>query len=99
MLSEVVLSVKPLLHEVPGAPYQPGERVLMVRAVDRYVHDVSEFVGREGVVEYLEYECGCGQHYPEDPMVGVRFEDGDLQEFWREELRQVSPRYETRSGT
>jgi hypothetical protein len=25
-------------------------------------------------------------------MVGVRFEDGDLQEFWREELQQVAPR-------
>ena len=29
---------------------------------------------------------GCGQRFPDDPMIGVRFPDGALQEFWREEL-------------
>lgn len=85
----------PMRHHVEGATYQPGERVLVVRAIDRYVHDVSELVGKEGAVEHLEYECGCGQHYPEDPMVGVRFGDGQLQEFWREELQQIEARNET----
>lgn len=35
---------------------------------------MSRFVGRIGTVDYLEYECGCGQRYPDVPMVGVRFE-------------------------
>lgn len=58
MLSESVLAnplgALRLTHEVPGSPYQPGERVLVVRAIDRYVHDVSEFVGKAGVVLHLE---------------------------------------------
>ena len=66
----------------------------LLDAIDRDVHDVSEFIGLRGVVEYLEYECGCGQHYPEDPMVGILFHDGRRQEFWREEVAldvDVSP--------
>jgi hypothetical protein len=81
-----ILGARPIRERVEGSPYQPGQSVLVVQAVDVDIYDVGEFVGRTGVVEHLEYECGCGQHYPGDPMVGVRFADGDLQEFWREEL-------------
>lgn len=71
---------------VPGSPIQPGWMVLVVAAIDRDVHDVHGRVGKTGRVEYLEYSCGCGQRYPADPMIGVRFTDGSFEEFWREEL-------------
>lgn len=69
-----------------GSPYQPDDLVVVAEVVDKDVCDLSEFVGRTGVVVHLEYECGCGQHYPDDPMVGVTFDDGQLVEFWKEEL-------------
>lgn len=77
---------RPIYEPVEGSPYQPGQRVTVVDAVDGEVHDVSWRIGQAGTVEYLEYSCGCGQSYPKDPMVGVRFEDGRLEEFWPEEL-------------
>ena len=80
------LNANPIRDHVPGAPYQPGMHVRVVDAIDRDVHDVSEFIGSYGVVEYLEYECGSGQHYPDDPMVGILFRDGSRQEFWSEEI-------------
>ena len=61
----------------------------MVGAIDVDVHDVRSLVGLSGTVEYLEYDCGCGQSYPGDPMIGVRLEDGTLEEFWAEELGGV----------
>lgn len=79
-----------LVHQVPGSPLQPDDQVLVVAAVDTEVFDVSYMIGKRGVVEHLEYSCGCGQSYPEDPMIGVRFADGSLHEFWREEL-SVAP--------
>lgn len=88
------MNANPIRHHVNGSTYQPGMPVRIVDAIDRDVHDVSEFIGLRGVVEYLEYECGCGQHYPEDPMVGILFHDGRRQEFWREEVAldvDVSP--------
>jgi len=45
------------------------------------------FLGMVGLVEHFEYTCGCGQSYPGDPMIGVRFSDGRSDEFWKEELR------------
>ena len=64
---------RPVRANVPGAPFQPGASVCVLSAEDVDVHDVSRFIGAHGVVEYLEYSCGCGQQYPDDPMIGVLF--------------------------
>lgn len=74
-----------IFERVDGAPFQPLDRVRVVRAIDADVHDVSRFVGFSGVVRYLEYSCGCGQSFPADPMVGVDV-GGETEEFWPEEL-------------
>ena len=71
---------------VAGAPFQPGRLVRVVHAVDVDVMDVSDHIGKAGCVAFLEYACGCGQQYPDDPMIGVVLVDGTLEEFWREEL-------------
>ena len=77
---------RPHREHVVGAPFQAGQAVRVVAAIDTEVHDVSEFVGACGTVAYLEYNCGCSQTYPEDPMIGVKFPDGRGEEFWSEEL-------------
>lgn len=83
------LRANPIYERVEGSPFQPGDLVEVVAAVDREVHDVSSLVGRRGRVAYLEYDCGCGQSRPGDPMVGVALgDDGSVtEEFWGEELR------------
>lgn len=78
------MSARPLYERVDGAPFQPGDRVIVV-AVGDETCDAS-YVGECGTVVQLEYECGCGQSYPADPMIGVAFDDADAMEFWREEL-------------
>lgn len=83
------LGASPAREAVDGSPFQPGQAVVVVRSAepeDGGCLDVLRYVGCSGVVEHLDYSCGCGQSYPGDPMVGVRLADGRLQEFWREEL-------------
>jgi len=46
----------------------------------------KNFLGKSGVVMYFDYDCGCGQSYPDDPMIGIKFPDGEIEEFWKEEL-------------
>lgn len=75
---------RPIRLPVEGAPRQPAEVVRVVGASDSTLDPGC--VGRVGTVEYLEYSCGCGQTFPGDPMIGVRFADGTLEEFWAEEL-------------
>jgi len=41
-------------------------------------------------VIYFEYECGCGQTFPGDPMIGIKSSDGKIGEFWKEELELIS---------
>jgi hypothetical protein len=88
------LGARPIRHAVDGSPYQPGQGVAVVRSVEEpgYGIDIVAFIGLRGVVEYLEYSCGCGQRYPEDPMIGVRLDGGALQEFWSEELQESTGR-------
>jgi hypothetical protein len=87
-LNEVV-GHRPVRRRVRDSPYQPGDGVQIVGAIDREIHDVSEYVGKKGTVDYLEYECGCGQIFPEVPMVGVVFPGGKIEEFWPEELQHA----------
>ena len=73
---------------VEGSPYQPGDWVRVVWVIDETVDPVH--VGRKGLVHHLEYDCGCGQRYPDDPMIGVRlFCTGLTVEFWHEELEPL----------
>lgn len=80
------MSAQPIFGPVEGSPYQPGQMVRIVAAVDKDAHDVTDYIGRVGSVEYLEYSCGCGQTFPCDPMIGVRFDTAAIEEFWAEEL-------------
>lgn len=79
------MSARPHREHVVGAPFQPGDRVSIVKAIDVSVYDVRQHVGSVGRVAYLEYDCGCGQTYPTDPMIGVDV-GGAIEEFWPEEL-------------
>lgn len=71
-------------QHVPGAPRQSGDRVLIVAVSDSTVD--PGHIGKAGRVDYLNYDCGCGQKWPEEPMIGVVLDDGTEEEFWPEEL-------------
>jgi len=45
-----------------------------------------QHIGLKGQVKYFNYDCGCGQTYPHDPMIGVEFSNGQMEEFWKEEV-------------
>jgi CarS bacterial SH3 domain len=78
----------PIYCNVSGAPLAIGDRVRIVSGTDETFD--PRFTGRIGLVRYLEYECGCGQSFPHDPMIGVGFHTGKTEEFWREELKRCS---------
>jgi hypothetical protein len=48
-----------------------------------------EFSGQKGIVKYFDYDCGCGQTYPNDPMIGVEFTCGETEEYWKEEVKRL----------
>jgi hypothetical protein len=80
----------PLFHNVKGAPFEIGDKVLVLDNpnIDETFNPV--FGLRRGLIVYFEYSCGCGQNFPEDPMIGIEFEDGRTEEFWKEELKFLS---------
>ncbi len=69
---------------VPGAPFQVGDLVEVVGAIDAHIHDVSEHIGARGRVARLDY-AAPGSTFPTDPMLHVQLAAG-VQDFWREEL-------------
>jgi hypothetical protein len=70
-----------------GVPVDIGSAVLVVSATDETFDD--KFLGQMGAVVELDYVSGCGQSYPDDPMIRVRFSDGTVDSFWIEEIRVV----------
>ena len=73
---------------VPGAPFKIGAPVRVVQLVDETGN--RAWRGRAGTVKFFSYDCGCGQSYPDDPMIGVESPRGKIEEFWKEELRVLS---------
>lgn len=71
-------------EDIAGAPFHIGASVTVIQVVDNTTDEA--YVGRTGEVVHYEYDCGCGQTFPGDPMIGVRFPDGIEEEFWTEEL-------------
>ena len=66
---------------------QIGDRVRIGEGTDETFD--SRFRRKTGIVKRLDYSCGCGQSYPDDPMIGVSFPDGQYEEFWTEELEII----------
>lgn len=87
-----IVKANPIYKMIEGSPFQPGNIIRVSSCCDEVGEgvDIPALIGHFGIVKYLEYECGSGQHFPEDPMIGVRFRDNYIQEFWKEELSLVS---------
>lgn len=83
------LPAKPRYEDIEGAPFKIGDAVEVVTTLDDTLDEA--WIGKRGVVEYFEYDCGCSQTFPTDPMIGVRFPDRALEEFWQEELALLPP--------
>jgi len=80
------MKANPIYHDIADAPFKIGQAVRVVRLLDETAD--PKFLLCVGVVFSYEYNCGCGQTYPGNPMVGVAF--GDLlEEFWPNELAAV----------
>ena len=89
-------SRQPIRHDLRGAPFRIAERVRVVESKDETFD--RHYRGRIGTVSYFEYDCGCGQRYPNDPMIGVIFRDGRTEEFWKEELVHLGNRAARKSN-
>lgn len=75
----------PSYSDIFGAPFKIGQKVKV--SFNEYDETFdSRFSNLFGEIIYFEYECGCGQSFPSDPMIGVKFEGEILEEFWSEEL-------------
>ena len=83
LLSKMV--AEPRHFNITGAPFSIGNQVKVIKLIDSTA--LSKNLNQCGVIEYYEYNCGCGQTFPSDPMIGVRLNDGTLDEFWKEELQ------------
>lgn len=76
-------------HDVDGAPFRIGQAVIVLNNPNQDETFDSKYIGRKGTVKFLEYDGGCGQQFPFDPMIGVSFADKSEEEFWNEELMLI----------
>jgi hypothetical protein len=79
----------PIYKNVDSAPFQIGEKVKVLNNPNKDETFDEQFSFESGVIIYYEYECGCGQSFPKDPMIGVKFESGSVEEFWKEEIEAI----------
>ena len=73
-------------YNIEDAPFKIGSKVqILNNPINDETFD-KKHSGRNGEVIFFEYDCGCSQTFPEDPMIGVKFQNGKVAEFWKEEL-------------
>ena len=80
----------PLYYDIDGAPFKVGDDVKVLDNPNFDETFNTYYSLKSGLIVYLEYTCGCGQRFPEDPMIGVEFKDGTVEEFWKEELQKLN---------
>ena len=88
-ISNFILDKNPLYHNIEGAPFKIGQRVkILDNPSNDYTFD-NKFANKVGEITQFEYESGCGQTFPSDPMIGVQLDNGKQDGFWHEELELV----------
>lgn len=88
-ISQYILKPKLRRIYIEGTPFRIGDAVLVLDNPNKDETFNYDFSGKQGVVEHFEYDCGCGQTFPNDPMIGIRFSNGKIAEFWKDELEMV----------
>ena len=68
-------------YDIDGAPFKIGDKIIILNNPSCDGTFDKEFIGKEGMIKFFEYNCGCGQTYPNDPMIGVKFDNGKVAEF------------------
>ncbi len=83
----LVTKPRKLVANVKGAPFRIGDIVKVVYATDDTFNPY--YMNHIGTIVHFDYSCGCGQTFPDDPMIGVKFVR-KIEEFWKEELKLLS---------
>jgi hypothetical protein len=89
IIVSTILSPVCRYHDIDGAPFRIGDCVQILCNPNNDETFDETFSQHMGEVAYFEYDCGCGQTYPDDPMIGVKFANARFGEFWKEELAKV----------
>ncbi len=89
VIASTILKSDLVEHNIAGAPFSIGDKVRVLCNPNKDETFDDTLVNHTGKVIFLEYNCGCGQTFPYDPMIGVRFRNGRIEEFWKEELRTI----------
>lgn len=84
------VNIKNITVNIPGFPISIGDRVKVLSNPNNDLTFDDKYSNKIGSVIYFNFNCGCGQSYPKDPMIGVRFIYGQEDEFWKEELKIYS---------
>lgn len=89
----------PRNYDIDGAPFHIGATVTVKDISDPETFDYlgldeaeldKALINQKAILRHYDYDCGCGQIYPDQPMIGVEFISGPLtgqvHEMWPEEL-------------
>lgn len=76
------------MNNIKEAPFFVGANVKVKNNPADETFDQS-YIGRFGTVHAYNYEGGCGQTYPDDPIIQVKFGENDFESFWKEELELI----------
>jgi len=90
LIISTILRPSYLRFDVDGAPCKIGDKVKVLHNPNMDETFDKRFFNAICEVIYFEYECGCGQTFPGDPMIGIKSSDGKIGEFWKEELELIS---------
>lgn len=70
-------------------PYRIGDIVRVIPSNDDTFK--ASCIGKIGHITKFNFGLACGETFPDDPLISVKFIAGGKEEFWREELELLTP--------
>lgn len=89
LITNTILKPQYRNYDIDGAPFKIGNKVKVMNNPSNDETFDKKYINKTGEVIFFEYDCGCGQTFPQDPMIGLRFLNGMTAEFWKEELSLI----------
>ncbi len=85
-IESIAMPPTSLAYNIEGAPFKIGDMVMVLNNPNNDSTFDINYSSKIGEVVYYEFDCGCGQTFPDNPMIGVNFKNKKNEEFWKEEL-------------
>lgn len=76
-----------ITHNIKEIKFKINQNIKVINLIDKTGN--RYYLNKIGLIKYFNFDCGCEQTFPHNPMIGIKFFNGKIEEFWKEEITKI----------